>query len=119
MDKRIYSKPNFLFVCTINRMRSATANAIFKQDERFEVRSAGTDKAAAITLTRELLSWANTILVMEKTHRNYIRNHFPDIYDSKKIVCMYIPDDYDFMQPELISILKNRVDELFHKGLIP
>jgi len=100
-------------------MRSATANTIFECDDRFEVKSAGTDKSAAIPLTKELLTWANTILVMERTHRNFIRSHYPEIYDSKKIVCMYIPDDYDFMQPELISILKDRIDELFLKGLIP
>jgi predicted protein tyrosine phosphatase len=100
-------------------MRSATAKVIFDQDDRFESKSAGTDKSAATPLTKELLEWANTILVMEKTHRNYIRSHYPDIYDNKKIVCMYIPDDYDFMQPELISVLKDRVDELFLKGLIP
>jgi len=100
-------------------MRSATANTIFDHDDRFETRSAGTDKSATTPLTKELLDWASTILVMEKIHRNYIRTHYPDIYNNKKIVCMYIPDDYDFMQPELISILKDRVDELFLKGLVP
>ena len=113
------TKPKFLFVCTINRMRSATAYKIFERDDRFEVKSAGTDKAAAVLLTKELLDWASTILVMEKTHRNHIRSQYPDIYANKKIVCMYIPDDYDFMQPELISILRDRVGELFLKGLIP
>ena len=34
-------KVNVLFVCTVNRMRSLTANVIFKDDHRMNVRSAG------------------------------------------------------------------------------
>ena len=99
-----------LFVCTANRQRSTTAHTIYENDSRFEVKSAGTDKAATTVLTDELLNWADSILVMEKHHRNHIRNLFPDIYRNKKIVCLYIPDEYDYMQPELISILKEKIE---------
>src|SRR5688500_11928162 len=99
------NKPKILFVCTINRMRSATAQAIFENDNRFEVKSAGTDKHASIVLSEELLTWADSIVVMEKHHRNNIRKNFPATYNNKKIVCLYIPDDYDYMQPELIYLL--------------
>jgi hypothetical protein len=34
---------NILFVCTINKMRSLTAERIYQKDERFKVKSAGTD----------------------------------------------------------------------------
>jgi len=107
LDK-LYQRPEtkirLLFVCTINRMRSATAHKIYENDERFHVKSAGTDKTADTVLTNELLNWADSIIVMEKHHRNYIRGHFPDIYKTKKIVCLYIPDEYDYMQTELIEI---------------
>src|SRR5438874_9022384 len=99
------NKLKILFVCTINRMRSATAHHIFGEDARFEVRSAGTDKSATVVLSEELLAWADTVIVMEKVHRNYIRAKFPTYYQNKKIVCLYIPDEYEFMQPELIAIL--------------
>lgn len=46
-------KLKLLFVCTINRMRSATAYNIFKEDKRFEVRSAGTDKTANTVLSQK------------------------------------------------------------------
>jgi predicted protein tyrosine phosphatase len=55
---------------------------------------------------------------MERHHRSTIRKKFPDIYNSKKIVCLYIPDEYDFMQPELITILKQRFEDVYAKGLI-
>ncbi len=28
---------------------------------------------------------------------------------GKRVVCLDIPDEYNYMQPELITILKNRV----------
>ena len=99
-------------------MRSATAQKIFENDDRFEVKSAGTDKSAATVLTTELLDWANTIIVMEKYHRNSIRSKFPVHYAAKKIVCLYIPDEYDFMQPELIDILKNKMEDVYKRGLL-
>lgn len=99
-------------------MRSATAQKIFDQDERYEVKSAGTDKNATVCISKDLLEWADTVVVMEKNHRNTIRSLFPDIYNSKRIVCLYIPDEYDYMQPELISILRDRLNDVYKKGLL-
>ena len=111
-------KIKLLFVCTLNRMRSATAHKIYEVDNRFEVQSAGTDKTASTVLTADILNWADSIIVMEKYHRNYIRKYFYEIYESKKIVCLYIPDDYDYMQPELIEILKYKIEDVCKRKLI-
>lgn len=82
-------KLKILFVCTINKMRSATAHTIYHDDSRFEVLSAGTDEEAKTVLTEELAMWADTIVVMEKHHRNTIRSKYPEVYATKKIVCLY------------------------------
>ena len=111
-------KLKLLFICTVNRMRSATAHRIYVNDHRFEVKSAGTDKTANTVLTDEILNWADSIVVMENHHRNHIRKYFPNIYKDKKIVCLYIPDDYDYMQKELIAILKDKVEDVFRRRLI-
>ena len=111
-------KLKILFVCTINRMRSATAHKIFEKDNRFEVKSAGTDTSAATVLTSELMDWADAIIVMEKSHRSFIRSKHPGYYNTKKIVCLYIPDEYEYMQPELIAILKDKVDDVHKRGLL-
>lgn len=111
-------KLKLLFVCTVNKMRSATACKIYKNDIRFEVKSAGTDETANTVLSEEILNWAESIVVMEKHHRNYIRNHFPEIYKTKKIVCLYIPDIYSYMQPELIEILKIKIEDVDRRNLI-
>ena len=112
------SRLKILFVCTVNRMRSATAHTIYSEDPRFEVRSAGTDKHANTVLTEELLHWANAIVVMEKEHRDFIRDNFKDIYQTKKIVCLYIRDLYIYMQPELIDTLKTKFEEVYESGFI-
>ena len=58
-----------LFVCTVNRMRSATAHEIYQKDDRLEVQSAGTDQMAETVLNSTLLEWADSIVVMERYHR--------------------------------------------------
>ena len=112
------NKMKLLFVCTVNRMRSATAHKIYENDKRFEVKSAGTDKSANTVISNEILSWADSIVVMEKHHRNFIRQKFPEVYKHKKIACLYIPDDYDYMQTELIGILKDKVEDVYRRKLI-
>ena len=80
--------------------------------------SAGTDTSAATVLTSELMDWADAIIVMEKSHRSFIRSKHPGYYNTKKIVCLYIPDEYEYMQPELIAILKDKVDDVHKRGLL-
>jgi predicted protein tyrosine phosphatase len=111
-------KRKIIFVCTINRMRSATAHKIFASDPRFEIKSAGTDANASVKLSKEMLDWADAVVVMEKYHRNKIRKDYPEIYNQKPIICLYIPDDYDFMQPELVELLKIKFEDVYKRGLL-
>ena len=64
-------KIKILFVCAVNRMRSATAHKIFESDQRFWVDSAGIHKAAATVLETEHVKWADVIIVMEKHHKSW------------------------------------------------
>ena len=98
-----------LFVCDQNRLRSRTAESLYEGDPRLEVRSAGLRRDAVVTVTRELLEWADLVFVMERRHRNVIRERFEDLYRRKRIVCLYIPDEYDFMDPVLVGLLTERV----------
>ena len=107
-----------LFVCTINKMRSATADEIYDGDERFEVASAGTSNLSRQVLSRDLMEWADAVVVMEREHRNRIREKFPDLYAAKPVVCLYIPDEYDFMDPELIDLLRSKFEDVYRRGLL-
>ena len=111
-------KRKILFICTVNRMRSATAHKIYEDDPRFEVDSAGTDIHAATPLEEWHMEWADAIVVMEKQHRNVIRSFFPLWYEKKPIVCLYIEDIYDLMQLELMAILKDKFEDVLRRGLL-
>ena len=111
-------KLKILFVCTINRMRSATAHSIYSKDERFLVLSAGTDSSANIVLNEEHINWADAVIVMEKHHRDFIQANFKNFHKIKKIVCLYIADDYEYLQPELVDILQHKFENVYRRGLL-
>jgi predicted protein tyrosine phosphatase len=43
---------------------------------------------------------------MEKKHRNQLGAKFRRHLNGKRVICLDIPDDYDYMQPELVRLLK-------------
>jgi predicted protein tyrosine phosphatase len=95
-----------LFVCSRNRWRSLTAEKIFHGAPGVEARSAGTETNARIKITAGHISWADIIFVMEKKHLRRLQDRFREEISQKHIVCLHIPDDYQFMQPELVDLLE-------------
>ena len=83
-----------LFICMQNRLRSPTAEKVFSVYPRLEVRSAGLEAGSRVVVTRDLLEWADIIFVMERRQRNLIHKKFKDIYEKKRIICLYVPDEY-------------------------
>ena len=100
---------NLLFVCTINRMRSCTAEAIYSADTRYRVMSAGTAPDARQRVTANLLRWADMIFVMEKHHEAYILGNSPHEASGKQIIVLGIPDMFYYMEPELVDLLKAKI----------
>lgn len=100
---------HFLFVCSQNRLRSPTAEHIFADYPGIEVSSAGTNNDAENPLTAELVEWADTIFVMERAHRNKLQKRFRSSIVAQRVVCLDIPDDYEFMDPVLVDLLKSRM----------
>ena len=105
-----------LFVCSQNRLRSPTAEQIFSNRAGFEVASAGTDSAADVPVSAELLEWADVIFVMERAHRNRLAKRFKQHLKSKRIVCLDIPDEFEFMDPALVKLLEAKVGPFFARG---
>ena len=97
-----------LFVCSQNKLRSPTAEHVFASYPGIECVSAGTNNDAETPLTAELVAWAQVIVVMEKQHRTKVSTRFRWNLAGKRIVCLDIPDDYDFMQAELVGLLVAR-----------
>src|SRR5947208_16372806 len=96
-----------LFVCSQNRLRSPTAGQMFADFPGITVASAGVDDDAEVRLGPELLSWADIIFVMEEWHRKMISKKFAEHLGSKRIICLNIPDEFDRMDPTLVSILES------------
>ena len=100
---------NLLFVCSENRLRSPTAEAVFSAYVSIEAIGAGTNADAATVVSGDLIEWADIIFVMEKSHRNKISKKFSESLKGKRLIVLGIPDDYDYMDPSLVSLLKARV----------
>jgi predicted protein tyrosine phosphatase len=98
-----------LFVCARNRLRSPTAERVFAAVPGVEAESAGVAPDAENPVTPELLAWADVILVMEGTHRAKLARQFPAALRGKRVVCLDVPDDYEYMAPELVLLLRERV----------
>ena len=90
-------------------MRSLTAEKLLDGLPGYEVRSAGTQPGARIVVTEGHIGWADIIFVMEKSHLAKLRSRFPEALDGKKIVTLHIPDDYEFMQPDLLDELRAKL----------
>ena len=67
-----------LFLCSRNQWRSPTAEALYQNDPRVEVQSAGLSPSARRRVTEKLLLWADLILVMETEHKRRLADRFPD-----------------------------------------
>lgn len=102
---------NLLFLCSQNKRRSLTAERIFDGYNGHHARSAGTEQNARIKVTPGLLGWADIIFCMEKKHLRRIQAKYSDIIADKQLVCLYISDDYEFMDRELQELLISYVDE--------
>ena len=100
-----------LFLCSRNKRRSLTAEKIFNSGNKCEVRSAGTEANSRIKITAGLLGWADIIFCMEKKHVSRIKEKYHDIITDKEVVCLNIPDDYEYMEESLIEILEASVGE--------
>lgn len=95
-----------LFLCSRNRWRSPTAERIFHCKDGLQARSAGTETGARVKVTAGHLGWADIIFVMEKKHLRRLREKFAGELTGKRVVCLNILDDYQFMQSELVERLE-------------
>jgi predicted protein tyrosine phosphatase len=98
-----------LFVCSRNRWRSPTAEQVFDGWTGLQARSAGTEPGARIKVTAGHVGWADLIFVMEKKHLRRLRDRFAEELAGKRVICLNIPDEYQFMQPELVARLQEGV----------
>jgi len=101
-----------LFVCGKNQWRSPTAEEIYRRDPRLEVRSAGVSPSASRRVSEKDLDWADLVLTMERKHRSRIEEQFRHRDDLPPIRVLDIPDDFQRMDPELVDLIRERVEPI-------
>ena len=104
-------KTKLLFVCSRNLWRSPTAESLFRSHALYEARSAGTENSARIKLTAGHIGWADMIFCMEKKHAARVQERFPAEIGDKPLIVLRIPDDYGFMDPALVELLRSELAE--------
>lgn len=101
--------PNILFICSKNKWRSPTAERIFAKHSGVNARSAGTAASAKRKISSRDIEWADIIFVMEEKHKSRIKSEFRNTASHILIYVLDIPDDYPFMDAELVDILRAKV----------
>jgi predicted protein tyrosine phosphatase len=97
-----------LFICSRNQWRSPTAEKVFKK-KGYSTRSAGTSPKAKKTMSYSDIIWSDIIFVMEKKHKSRIKAQFNYLVLDKPIYILDIPDEYNYMDDELITVLEEVV----------
>ncbi len=105
-----------LFVCSRNQWRSPTAEDVWKKHPALAVRSAGTSPNAKRTVSENDLRWADTIFVMEEKHKSRLLAEYRRIIENKPLHVLDIPDEYQYMAPELVEELQKSVGAILGLG---
>jgi len=100
---------NVLFICSRNQWRSPTGEQVFKNHPALAVRSAGTSPKAKRTVSAKDIQWADVIFVMEEKHKSRLKVQFTRLLDYKNIQVLDIPDEYQYMNSELVDIIQQSV----------
>lgn len=105
-------KLNVLFICSRNQWRSPTAEQVFRRHPALNVRSAGTSASARKQVSAADLAWADVIVVMETKHKSRLMQEHAELLAGKPLHVLDIPDDYRFMDPELVGLLEDALPPL-------
>jgi len=101
--------PHLLFICGRNQWRSPTAERIYRADRRVEVRSAGVSSKSRHQISSADIEWADLILVMEASYGTQVHDQFRRLA-LPPIKSLDIPDEYEFMDAELIDAIQSSVE---------
>jgi predicted protein tyrosine phosphatase len=108
-SKAFHKLLRVLFICSMNRWRSPTAEQVFSEHPGVECASAGLNRGAENPLTPELVEWADLIFVMERDHKTKLSSAFKPYLRGQRVVCLNIPDNYKFMDASLVKLLHAKV----------
>lgn len=101
--------PNILVVCGRNKKRSRTAEYIFKNDSRINIRSVGLSPKSDRQISERDIEWADLIFTMEQGYQGRIMGQYRHL-DLPPIEILHIEDEYEYLDTELIELLTDRIN---------
>jgi predicted protein tyrosine phosphatase len=102
-------KPNILVVCGRNKKRSRTAEYIFKNDDRFRIRSVGLSSKSERKITEKDITWSDLIFVMTTGQGAQVSGIYRHL-ELPPIEVLDIADEYEFLDEELILLLREKIN---------
>lgn len=109
---QVSERLNVLFICSRNQWRSPTAEKVWRNHPALAVRSAGTSPNARHHVSEQDIRWAEVIFVMEEKHKSRLRAEYGRLVENKPLYVLDIPDEYRYMDTELVDELKRSVGEI-------
>lgn len=96
-----------LTVCSAGLLRSPTTAFVLSQEPyNYNTRAAGlNNEYALIQVDKVLLEWADEIVCMEKHQAHELRSR-----TDKPVICLEVPDSFEYRNPELIALIKEKYD---------
>lgn len=102
-----------LFVCSHNRWRSPTEEAMFATLDGVEAASAGTSHDADTPLSGDLVEWEDMICVMEKHYRERLTRQYGSLLRDKTVRVLGVADNYKYMDPALVRLIRGKFPQWF------
>lgn len=108
------SRKKVLCVCSAGLLRSPTMAVILSQPPFcFNTRAVGVSREfALIDVDEYLLKWADYILCASPEVKNALVERFVDV-SRYNIISMNIPDNFKYMEPQLVREIKQQAEEVF------
>lgn len=82
---------------------------LFSSHPGIEVASAGTSPDAENVVSADLIEWANMIFAMESVHKLRLNKKYAHLLKTRRVIVLGIPDDYEYMDKQLIAQLTKAV----------
>jgi len=104
------AKRRVLFVCTQNKVRSLTAEHLYRDRPDLDVKSCGTATFAKNRLSKELLKWAEVVFTFDDTQTEAITKNFPTEAQGRPVVCLGLPDIFTYKSDALVVKVIAKLD---------
>lgn len=104
------SKRRVLFVCTQNKVRSLTAEHLYRVRPDLDVKSCGTATFAKNQLTKELMEWAEAVFTFDETQMDVVAKNFSEVAAKKPVICLNLPDVFTYKSEALVVKLTAKLE---------